>query len=120
MSGLDRFVRARRFRTRAADYYELAAGAFSLDVRTRYLAIADHYAALAETELRSDKLERKQRLEEMRVEREKRAAAAKKLQRSDPTPTRALQPIRLRVIQGTKQAIRESRADRGRRLAVRS
>jgi hypothetical protein len=118
MSALERFVRARRFRSCAANYYELAAGAFSLDVRTRYLAIADHYTALADTELRSDKLERKKRLEEMRGEREKRAAATR-LQRSDPMPVRALQPIKLRVIQGAKQPIRESRADRRLRLAVR-
>ena len=119
MSALERFVRARRFRSCAADYYEMAAGAFSLDVRTRYLAIADHYAALAETELRSDRLEREKRLEDMRAERQKRAAAAK-LQSSVPTPSRASQPIKLRVILGAKQEIRESRADRGPRLAVRS
>jgi hypothetical protein len=119
MSALERFVRARQYRSCAADYYELAAGAFSVDVRARYLAIADHYTALAETELRSDRLERKKRLEDMRAERQKRAAAAK-LQSSDPTPSRASQPIKLRVIQGAKQAIRESRADRRPRLAVRS
>jgi hypothetical protein len=119
MSVLERFVRARRFRSSAADYYELAAAAFNLDVRTRYLAIADHYTALAENELRSDRLERKKRLEEMRAEREKKAAAAR-VQRTDPMPSRASQPIKLRVIEGAKQAIRESRVDRRLRLAVRS
>jgi hypothetical protein len=99
MSALERFVQARRFRARAAEYYELAAGAFGLDVRARYLAIADHYTALAETELRSDRLERKKRLEEMRAEREKRGAAAR-LQKSDALAPRASQPIKLRVIQG--------------------
>jgi hypothetical protein len=99
MSALERFVRARRFRTRASDYYELAAGASGLDVRGRYLAIADHYTALAETELRSDRLERKKRLEEMRAERDKRAAAAR-LQSADSAASRAPLPVKLRVIQG--------------------
>jgi hypothetical protein len=119
MSALERFVRARQYRSCAADYYEMAAGAFSVDVRTRYLAIADHYTALADAELRSDRLERKKRLAEMRAAREKRAAAAK-VPSPDPMPSRSLQPIKLRVIQGTKHSTRESRADRRPRLAVRS
>ena len=47
---------------------------FGTAVRARYLAIADHYVALADAELRSDKLERKSRLAEMQA---MRAAAAR-------------------------------------------
>jgi hypothetical protein len=110
MSALERFVRARRFRARAADYFELAADEVGLDVRARYLAIADHYTALADHELRSDRLERKKRLEEMCAARDKRAgrdrsaeqdrSAAARLQNTAPTPLRALLPVKLRVIQG--------------------
>jgi hypothetical protein len=129
MSALERFVRARRFRARAADYFELAADEVGLDIRARYLAVADHYTALADHELRSDRLERKKRLEEMGAARDKRAgrdrvaerdrfaerdrvaerergaerdwnAAAARAQSVDATSFRAPPPVKLRVIQG--------------------
>jgi hypothetical protein len=104
MSVLDRFVRARRFRTSAAEYYDLAAEALNFDVRKRYLAIADHYIALAETELRADKLERKRRLEEMSAERAKKAAAARSSSIAQ-TPIPGPQPVKLRIIQGEGQRV---------------
>jgi hypothetical protein len=82
MSVLDRFVRIRRFRAQAAENYALAAESFSDSVRARYLAIADHYTALAEAELLSDKRERQFRLAEMQA---KRAAALAQKARL-PTP----------------------------------
>jgi hypothetical protein len=71
MSALETFVRIRQFKDRAAEFFELSGQPFSEEVRARYLAIADHYMALAEAELRSDQLMRKQRLEQMRSERGK-------------------------------------------------
>jgi hypothetical protein len=81
MSALERFEQARRFRARAAEYFELAADEIGLDVRARYLAIADHYTALADHELRSDRLERKKRLEEMSAARDKRAGRDRSAER---------------------------------------
>jgi len=108
MSVLDRFVRIRRFRAQAAENYDLAAGAFSETVRGRYLAIADHYAALAEAELLSDKRERQRRLAAMRAERV--AARMQKPQDADaPAPPLAAAAIaatltaperKLRLIRG--------------------
>jgi hypothetical protein len=107
MSALERFVRARRFRARAAEYFELAADEVGLGVRARYLAIADHYTALADHELRSDRLERKKRLEEMRAARDKRGAAAR-LQSADQKSSRSPLPVKLRVIQGQAGDSRKS------------
>ena len=95
MSVLERFVRVRRFRACASEYYDLAGGSFNMDVRKRYLAIADHYAALAEIELRSDRLERKRRLEEMNAARAKKSAADR-----HPAQTGLGPHLRLRIIQG--------------------
>jgi hypothetical protein len=82
MSVLDRFVRIRRLRAQAAENYGLAAASFGDSVRARYLAIADHYTALAEAELLSDKRERKFRLAEMQATRA--AAVARKARPSTP------------------------------------
>ena len=70
VSVLETFVRIRHYRTRAADFQQLAGELFSLDVRNQYLAIANHYFALAEAEILSDKLRRNERLKELRSERE--------------------------------------------------
>jgi hypothetical protein len=70
MSALEIFVRVRQYRNRAAEFFQLAAGAFSLEVRERYLAIADHYIALADAEVRADRLARRKRLEDMRMTRQ--------------------------------------------------
>ena len=96
MSVLERFVRMRQFRRCAADYYDLASGSFGTAVRARYLAIADHYVALADAELRSDRLERKSRLAEMQA---MRAAAARAVRDSRPAPATP-EPVKLRIIQG--------------------
>lgn len=106
MSVLERFVRVRRFRARAAAYSDLASESASDDVRERYLAIADHYNVLAETELRSDRLERKGRLEELRRERQTRAKAPRLKaahREALEVAARAPEPVRLRVIEGQRR-----------------
>ena len=95
MSDLDRFVRIRRFRAQAAENYALAAESFSDSVRARYLAIADHYTALADAELLSDQRERKNRLAEMQAKR-----AAARAQKVPETAPAVAQPRMLRLIQG--------------------
>ncbi|HEX3936544.1 MAG TPA: hypothetical protein VHX43_03485 [Xanthobacteraceae bacterium] len=67
-------------RAQAAENYDLAAASLGDSVRARYLAIADHYTALAEAELLSDKRERTFRLAEMQAKRA--AALARKAQPS--------------------------------------
>jgi hypothetical protein len=74
MSALERFERIRFLRARAAQYFALASEASGIDVRARYCRIAGHYIALAESELRSDKRERQQKLEELRLKRTAMAA----------------------------------------------
>jgi hypothetical protein len=107
VSVLERFVRMRLLRDRAAEYFDMSSGAFSVDVRARYLAIADHYSALAEAELLEDRLERRRRLETMRSDRVRRPVDAQS-HRAPQIPTRAQQPVKLRVIQGDGK--RESRS----------
>jgi hypothetical protein len=112
MSALEVFVRIRQYRERAAEFFELAAQPFTEAVRARYLAIADHYTALADAELRTDKLIRKRRLEQMRAEREKsqrtETAAAAEL-KIDPPPApcepaqREPASARLRLVKGAQQ-----------------
>lgn len=99
MSVLDRFVRIRRLRAQAADNYALAAESFGDNVRARYLAIADHYAALADAELLSDKRERKWRLAEMQAQR-----AASRAQTLHERAAAVPQPRRLRLIRGDAAA----------------
>lgn len=94
MSVLDRFVRIRRLRAQAAENYALAAESFGDSVRARYLAIADHYSALADAELLSDKRERKFRLAEMQAAR----AAARAQKPREPALSPA--PPKLRLIKG--------------------
>jgi len=107
MSVLEVFVRARQYKDRAAEYFELAAQPFSEEVRARYLAIADHYMALAEGEIRTDRLMRQKRLEQMRAEREKsrRTDAAPEADlKADQQPTRhAQEPAKLRLVQGVER-----------------
>lgn len=98
MSVLERFVRIRRLRTLAADHYGLAAESFSDSVRARYLAIADHYTALAEAELLSDKRERTFRLAGLQAKRA--AARAQRLHEPPPAPPAVPQPRTLRLIKG--------------------
>jgi hypothetical protein len=96
MSVLERFVRIRQFRRCAADYYDLASASLGTAVRARYLAIADHYVALADAELRSDRLERKSRLAEMQAIR----ATAARAERDSPPAPATPEPLKLRIIQG--------------------
>lgn len=96
MSVLERFVRIRRLRRYAADHYELASASDGETVRARYLAIADHYMALADAEFRSDRFERKNRLVEMQA---KRAAAARQERACRPLPA-APEAVKLRIIKG--------------------
>ena len=72
MSALKTFIRVRQYRQRAEKYYRMASDELSDDVRARYLAIGDHFSALAEAEIRADRLERKRRLDQMRADRLKR------------------------------------------------
>ena len=69
MSVLRRFERIRYLRALAAEYSALASRPNETAVRARYTKIAAHYIALAESELRSDKVERQQKLEALRVKR---------------------------------------------------
>jgi hypothetical protein len=96
MSALEVFVRARQYKDRAAEYFELAAQPFSEEVRARYLAIADHYMALAEGEIRTDRLMRQQRLKQMRADRQKSRRMDVALGRP------AQEPPKLRLVEGAK------------------
>src|SRR5579863_8808447 len=96
MSVLGTFVRIRRYRTRAADFQRLAGGSVSLDVRDRYLAIANHYIALANAEVLSDKLQRQERLKELRYQREQAQVTV-----DQEALPRAPVTIKLRVIKST-------------------
>src|SRR5579863_1480743 len=95
MSVLERFVKIRRFRRCAADYFDLASASAGTAVRARYLAIADHYIALADAEFRSDRTERTNRLAEMQAVRANGAAA-----KHSPLRAAASEPVKLRIIQG--------------------
>jgi hypothetical protein len=108
MSALETFVRARHYKDRAAEFFELAGQPLSEEVRARYLAIADHYMALADAEIRTDQLIRRKRLDLTRSEREKSQRAA------DITPNadlkvnrreapRAPEPARLRLVKSGKR-----------------
>jgi hypothetical protein len=103
MSALEVFVRARQYKDRAAEYYELAAQPFSEEVRARYLAIADHYMALAEGELRTDRLMRQKRLEQMRAAREQSRrtdAASDTTSETDHPPVQhAQEPAKLHLVE---------------------
>jgi hypothetical protein len=110
MSALETFVRIRQYKDRAAEFFELAAQPFHDEVRARYLAIADHYMALADAVLRSDQLVRKQRLDLMRAEREKskrsHAAPDAGVKLDHPAAPRPPGPAKLRLVQNAKPPAR--------------
>jgi hypothetical protein len=110
MSTLEVFVRARQYKDRAAEFFDLAAQPFSDEVRARYLAIADHYMALADTEIRNDRLERRKRLEVMRAEREKSqrtgAGPDAGVTADHPPAPLASGPAKLRLVHGAKPSAR--------------
>ena len=107
MSALEVFVRARQYKDRAAEYFELAAQPFSEEVRARYLAIADHYMALAEGEIRADRLMRQKRLEQMRAVREQSrrsdAVPETALKTNDPPLQHAQEPAKLRLVENSER-----------------
>jgi hypothetical protein len=112
MSALEIFVRIRQYKDRAAEFFDLAAQPFSEEVRARYLAVADHYMALADAEIRADRLTRQKRLDHMRSARETSQrldpAPDAVTQADHPPPARPAEPAKLRVVHGTKR-----RAQRG-------
>ena len=115
MSALEVFVRARQYRDRAAEFFELAAQPFSEEVRARYLAIADHYMALAEAEIRTDRLMRQKRLEQMRAAREqsRRTDAAPKtaLKPDRPPAQHAQEPAKLRLVEDAERPKQRGSSD---------
>jgi hypothetical protein len=118
MSALEIFVRIRQYRNRATAFFQLAAGAFSPGVRERYLVIADHYNALADGEILSDRLARRRLLEQMRAMRQRKAVAAKS-KAGHEAPPRVTEPVKLRIVQGAGKGAK--RAGGGRpRLTVQS
>ncbi len=70
MSVLDRFVTIRRYRSRAAEFRDLAGRSPVATIRNRYLAVAAHYEALAEAEALSDRMRSAERLKQLRSQRE--------------------------------------------------
>jgi hypothetical protein len=108
MSALETFVRARHYKDRAAEFFDLAGQPFNEEVRARYLAIADHYMALADAEIRTDKLIRRKRLDLMRSEREKSQRGADVTPDADLTADRrdaqrAPEPAKLRLVKSGKR-----------------
>jgi len=105
------------------EFQRLAAGSPRSDVRDRYLAIARHYIALADAEVFSDKMRRKERLEELRREREQSAIARWKQTRvttDHEAPPRLAEPLNFRVIQGAgkKKSSLLAASSRSLRLAA--
>jgi hypothetical protein len=77
MSVLQRFVRIREYRNCAAKFRGIAEACVGENVKGRYLAVADHYTALADLEMRSDKIVRAERLEQLRLTREQAKTSAR-------------------------------------------
>jgi hypothetical protein len=108
---LDTFIRIRGYRDRAAEFYRRAAKPNPFDVKQRYLAVADHYASLADGEVAADRLVRQRLLQERAAERKRDAVAAKDYAataitakgKPEPVPVserRPPEPPKLRVIAG--------------------
>ena len=76
MSVLDDFARIRLFRKRASEFEWLADNALVDSVRRRYRTIARHYTELADREEESDKARMAERLEQLRLQRQKVAQQA--------------------------------------------
>jgi hypothetical protein len=76
MSVLDDFVRMRHYRDRAAEFELLADAEPLSQVRLRYRIIAQHYKVLADREERADKARMAERLERLKLERERAAVQA--------------------------------------------
>ena len=80
---LDDFVRMRLYRKRAAEFDELAdTEGFSV-IGRRYRSIARHYKELADREESLDKARMAERLEQLRLPRQKAAAQSTLSARSD-------------------------------------
>lgn len=97
MSIFERSVQICRFQRSAADYYQLAALSLSTDVRKRYHAIADHYAALSKVNSARIVSREKSDVAQADVEGARRVAEmVQAIQDRTPVP----QPGKLHVIHG--------------------
>jgi hypothetical protein len=76
MSVLDDFARIRLYRERASEFDWLADNEPVSNVRLRYRTVARHYRELADSEEQSDKARMDERLEQLRLRRQQRAAKA--------------------------------------------
>ena len=76
MSVLEVLLRIRRHRSRAAEFRALAEASVSPDVRSRNLAIAEHYGALADAEERSERAKVIERLESLKADRQRMAGGS--------------------------------------------
>ena len=76
MSVLDVLVKIRRYRSRAADFRELAEASANADLRDRNLAVAEHYSALADAEERSERAKVIERLESLKADRQRMAGGS--------------------------------------------
>jgi hypothetical protein len=105
MSVLETFVRIRRHRARAAEFQYLAITSLRSDVRLRYLAAADHYAKLADAEVLSDQLRRRERLVALHAERQRQRTLARlarpRVAATDEAAPQVPETVKLRVIQGS-------------------
>jgi hypothetical protein len=86
MSVLDDFVRMRFYRKRAAEFEESAEGALAPHVQERYRIIATHYKELADRMEQTDRARMAERLELLRLKRQKAEEQATLPARSG-TPT---------------------------------
>jgi hypothetical protein len=86
MSVLDDFVRMRLYRERASEFELLAETEDSPDVRFRYRIVARHYRELAAREEKADKARMAERLERLRIQRQKPAAMQRTLSAESDAP----------------------------------
>jgi hypothetical protein len=83
MSVLDDFARIRLYRERASEFEWLADNEPISNVRLRYRVIARHYSELAYRDEQADKARIAERIERVRLQRQKLAAQASLPRRRD-------------------------------------
>jgi hypothetical protein len=83
MSVLDDFARIRLYRERASEFEWLADNEPISNVRLRYRVVARHYRELAERDEQADKARIAERIERVRLQRQKVAAQASLPRRRD-------------------------------------
>jgi hypothetical protein len=71
MSVLDDFARMRLYRKRASEFELLADADVSSDVQRRYRIVARHYRELADREEQADKARIAERIERVRLQRQR-------------------------------------------------